>query len=271
MSELDDLKTRVETYWGEHDAARGPLRAELVQIVEGLEGVTGLSAGAGANRLVDVMLDFAEFHADVLVNASKARTDALMAETQRDEWIASQPPEEVPPEPSQLEGAEHFAAREWLRGANDAQVSERLTQILDRPLQLEWARRLMDWARADGTTAQVLAAINAVIGSAPNPVEVPNEPPVSGVGPTSTYAGEGDAALADANPANEPAPDAPVDEIVAWVGSDIDRARVMYDAETNRAEGSRPEVLAALVDVLDTDTPPLSVAENAQDTADPTH
>lgn len=258
MSELDDLKARVETSWGEHDQARGPLRAELVKIVEGLEGVTGLSAGAGANRLVDVMLDFAEFHADVLVNASKARTDALMAETERDEYIASQPAEVPPPEPSQLEGADHFAAREWLRDANDAQVSERLNQILDRPLQLEWARRLMGWARADGTTAQVLAAINAVIGTAPNPVEVPNEPPVSGVGPTSTYAGA------------EPEVPADPQAVIAWVGTDLVRARAAYDTEVNRTDGSRPDVLAALVDVLDTDTPPLSVADNAQDTADPT-
>lgn len=246
MTDLAEAQAALEAAWGAHDQARGPMRDDLLKLIGDLEGVTGLPPSPGAERLVDGFLDYAEFHADTLGTAAQARADALTATTTRDEAVAAQPAGDVPPVPTMLQTADQSTVRAWLRDADDVDVRTALDSLLDADEQRRWAKQLLSWARADGTTAQVLTAINEHITAEPVVVEEPSGDAVAQVGGSSTYS-----APPEANPDNEPASDATVEQIMGWVGTDVGRARVRYDAET--AGLQRPDVLAALVDVLDTD------------------
>lgn len=274
----------ADAAWGEHGDARAPLRAELLETLRNLEGVTGLQAGPGSERLADALLDFSEFHADELATARDARATAIKAEADRDAALESQPVEPAKVEPGMLETAEPLAIREWLKGANDTDVLTALNNVPNRENQLEWAQTLMGWGRADGNLAPVFAAINSVIAGA-NPIEIADGGVTGGTGATSSYSGRGaqqipEEAAADDEPtaredASEQVPvDGDADAVISWINHgaddtyDADRARRAFDAEQNRAGGQRPEVMSALVDVMgQAQQPKNDAAGNVDETA----
>lgn len=280
MSETDTTpdaakaaQTEADAAWGEHDTARAPLRDELLTALTNLEGVTGLQAGPGSERLADAMLDFAEFHADELVAAQAARAKALAAQDRRDVALAAEPPAEPPAAPSMLDTAEPLEVREWLKGANDADVTALLLGVTDRDAQVEWASQMMAWGRQDGNVATVFAAINAVLVP-PNSATIDAGGATGGTGGTSSYRGQGQvpaSASADDDPtaredASDQVPDGDVDAIVSWVHHgaddtvDVNRAKEAFATEQGRTGGARPEVLSALVDIIDAAAPPADPA-----------
>lgn len=258
-------QAKADAAWADHSTARDPMRAELLTTFVALEGVTGLQAGPGSERLADAVLDFAEYHTDELVAAHAARTAALAAQDERDQAIAAEPVAEPPTPPSMLESADANDVREWLKEANDVDVLAALNNVTDRGAQVEWANKMMAWARQDGNIGPVFAAINTVLVP-PNPAEIPDGGATGGVGGTSSYGGQIPAsASADDEPtdrtaASDRVPNGDAAAIVDWVNhgadatADLGRARQAFAEE--QSGQARPEVLTALVDIIDAATHP---------------
>lgn len=242
MTTLEQAQQKVDDAWGAQETIRGPLRDQLRDLLASVEGVTGLSPGPGADNLVERFLDFAEFHATELAEAADHRRAALVAQSDRDDVLAAQPkaPEDAPT--PQLVASDLLETRRWLISANDADVRDALNQILDRDEQVEWAHRLLGWARQDGNVAQVFEAINSVIVPSRAATLGPPQQTPETASATDQPVGREDASTTP--------PEGGATEIGAWVGDDPVRARVAYDLEVERPE-PRADVLALLVDVLD--------------------
>lgn len=264
VSAAAQAQTDADAAWAQHDAARQPVRDELVVILGNLEGVTGLQAGPGSERLADAMLDFAEFHAQELGQAYAARQQALAAQASRDSALEAEPVAPAPVEPGMLETGEPLAIREWLKSANDSDVTTALLGVTNTDAQRTWAQTLQGWCRADGNTAQVLAAINPFL-AAGNPIDIADGGVSGGTGGTTSYRGTqqipAEASAADPvtereHASDELPPDVSVDDLVAWINHgadatlDVDRARRAFLAEQARPDGGRPEYLVALSEIL---------------------
>lgn len=257
MSDLAAAQQKVDDAWGAQETVRGPLRDQLRDLLASVEGVTGLAPGPGADNLINRFLDFAEFHADELHQAAAHRADAMLAESDRNDLQATLPAPEPIIDTPHLVKSDLSETRRWLMSANDADVRDALNQILDRDEQVEWAHRLLGWARQDGNIAQVFEAINSVIvPSRAATLGPPQQDPVT-ASATDQPVGRDDASTKP--------PEGGATEIGAWVGNDPVRARVAYDLEVERPE-PRADVLALLVDVLDahkTVTPEATAASAA--------
>jgi hypothetical protein len=276
-------QAQADQAWGEHGAVRGPMRDELLASLKSLEGVTGLQAGPGAERLVDAFLDFAEFHADEINEARTARQQALAAQDERDKAYAEAPPAPAEPTPTMLETAEPLEVREWLKSANDVDVLEMLSNVPDRDQQVEWARTLLAWGRQDGNVAGVFAAINSVLVGE-NPADIADGGTTGGVGGTSSYRGSkqipesasaGDEPTAREHASDSPPVDGDADAMVAWINhgaddtADLGRARQAFAVESGRDDGGRPDVLAAIVDMIDAAKPAAAPAAESEGTPEP--
>lgn len=233
----------VDAAWAEHDAIREPMRADGRTIIDKLSGATGLQLNPGAERLIDEFLDYAEMKGEELVKAAQARAKALVAEADRADKLAAIAPAEPDAAPPTLVKNDPIDTRHWLLSANDNDVRDALNEILDRDTQVEWATRLMTWARADGTTAQVLAAINSVL-IPKDTVPKPN--------PNEQIPETASAEDIPTKPAGPPPTDPT--ELVAWIGNDAARAHLAFDTEMG-SPTPRPEVLATLTDIIDASTP----------------
>jgi hypothetical protein len=187
QTQLHEAQKTVDTHWSTRDESRAPLRAQVVTLVNSLEGVTGLQPGPGMERLIDLFLDFAEQHADDFGKANEGRIAALKSQEDRDLVLEKMPDLPPPPAPTLLSDSDPSAVRAWLLTANDNDVRTQLGDVLSAADQNEWAKRLMAWARADGNVAQVFAAINEYIVPEAVPTEIPAEVPTGGVGATSTF------------------------------------------------------------------------------------
>lgn len=233
-----DVQARIDDSWKIYDENRRPLHNALRELVRDLEAVTGLPPSPGAERLIQGFLDFIEQHHEELATAAQAKTDALVAQSERDDQTAQEVAaraDEPQPEPASiLVGMPEEITRDWLRNANDADVTLELNRIPDTQERLDRATELYGWVRIDGGLAQVLAAINAVIALAQAELKV----------------GPGHESDIEASDDEVPAGD-DVAELRAWVGDDQPRARAAYDAENDHEGGARPEVLSFLVDILD--------------------
>lgn len=231
----------ADAAWADRDGNREPMRLELTAVMRSMEGVTGLPAGPGSDRIIDLFLDFGEQNADRLAAADTARRAALDAQTKRDELAGALPEPEPDAEIPMLAGSEPSTVRAWLIGANDADVRDALLSLLDRDEQLEWSYRLMRWGRADGNTAQVFSAINQIIAG---DVKVPT--PSEDHTPETASADDEPVTPVDARVT--PPDDA--DEVIAWAGGDPDRMIRAHAAELARDE-PRPDVLAQLQPAVD--------------------
>lgn len=263
----------ADASWSERDANREPMRLELTAVMRSMEGVTGLPAGPGSDRIIDLFLDFGEQNADRLAAADAARRAALDAQTKRDELAGALPEPEPDAEIPMLAGAEPSSMRAWLIGANDADVRDALLALLDRDEQLEWSYRLMRWGRADGNTAQVFAAINEIIAGR---VEIPTP---SG-DHTPETASSDDPPVTPTDARTTPPDDA--DEVIAWAGNDPTRMIQAHAAELARDE-PRTDVLVQLQPAVDAaaaaqvaaggdpaPTPAADESGNAEPPAEPT-
>jgi hypothetical protein len=229
--------------WSQHSAISEPMRDDIRKIVDRLAGATGLQLNPGAERLIDAFLDYAETHGAECVEALEARSRALEAEVAREHAIENAPPQPEIVDPPALLTDDPNDSRRWLLNADDNDVRNALNEILDRDLQKEWATRLLAWARADGTTAQVLAAINSVL--------TPNNP-IPAPAPNTQIP---ESASADDVPKTDATrPPTDPEELYAWIGADAARAHLAFDTELSSAK-PRPEVLSKLTDIIDAETP----------------
>lgn len=237
MGALEEVLAHIDTAWTAHARARTPLHDQLSSLVASLEGTSGLQPGPGAENLIQRFLDFAENNTDAIAEAALAKSDALVAQEERDrlQAEAAQTAPRPPPPDSLLLSLPGSDARAWLKNVNDADLTRELEALPTPQERADWAAKMFQFAREDGNQAQVLEALNKVKADAvaagatdPAPTGIPaSPPPVAGDMPT-------DIAL-----------------LMAWVGTDVDRARQAYDVEVAHAGGPREDVMAYLVHLLD--------------------
>lgn len=165
--------------WAEHDAALPDARAALRAQFEKRKAATGMNMGPQFDAAVDVAISTLVDFGDNLSTAKAAKDRALAHQAERDD-IATALPVAAPLPTPKLEQGDPAIVRAWLQSATAADVTDALNEIDNGDARIMWADTMLQWVRADGNTADVIATLRAADPKTETEPAKPDEIPVPG-------------------------------------------------------------------------------------------